>query len=95
MDSRTDTADEDEAACTSRHYSESCVSEYLTALTEDAEGPGELEIDFRLTKFLGLLLYQLTYGESSTVSDAVSEIEEVVSSECKIDSLDVEFIAFK
>ena len=64
LDSRTDTADEDEAACTSRHYSESCVSEYLTALTEDAEGPGgvhkdaqqELEIDFRLTKFLGLLL---------------------------------------
>ena len=48
---------------TSRHYSKFCISESLTPYTEDAEGPGgvhkdvqqELDIDFGLTKLLGLL----------------------------------------
>ena len=96
-----------------------CESNSFTALTQGAEGPGgvhkdvqqELDIDFGTDQTFWSLVVNhpacctssLTNSESSTVTDIASEIEEIVSNECKIDNLsergtalvDVELTTFK
>ena len=100
-------------------FTKFCESDSLTALTQGVEGPGgvdkdvqqELNIDFgndqtfrsHVVNHPSSCITSLTNLESSAVTNAISEIEEIVSNECKIDSLrergtalvDVEFTTFK
>ena len=78
-------------------YSKFCESDSLTALTESAEGAGqvhkdvqhELDVDLGTDQNFRPLVVNnpssctslLTNSESSTVTDTVSEIEEFVSNE--------------
>ena len=81
-------------------YSKFCLCDSLTSLTEGEEGRGgvhkdvqeELDIDFGTDQTFRPLVVNhpssrtslLTNSEFSTVTDTVSEVEEVIPNECKI-----------
>ena len=77
-------------------YCEFCESDSLTALAEGVhkDVQQELYIDFGIDQIFRPLVINhpssrtssINNSKSSTITDTVSEIEEVVSNECKIDS---------